>query len=114
MSNKNNLAVGQILYEVESKRNCEDRIIEREISKIGKKYFYLKDDYRQRKFEIETMCHVEYNGGKTRLRFSKEEILTEKEISKLDSEVREHFYCRRPLTQKQVRDIHAILYPKSA
>ena len=57
----NKLKVGQIIWTLnvnDAARRREQILTEREITKVGSKYFYFKEGHREVKFHIETLREV--------------------------------------------------------
>jgi len=78
--------------------------------KVGRKYFEL-DGYYRCKFEIDTMIQSNETNYRDKCYLTLQEILDEKEQSKLSSEVRLFFsgYGKVNLTLEQLRKINEII-----
>ena len=57
----NDIKVGQKIWTLNvgnSARNCKQELTEREVTKVGRKYFYVDSGYRDLKFNIEDLREV--------------------------------------------------------
>lgn len=112
-SKANGLEVGTKLYRYKSSRYTEPEIIEYTVSKIGKKYFELKEINGSR-FFIENLRYDAgaYSNSSWQLYKTAQEILDEKEFDKLYSSLCRHFshYTNRSRnTLEQLRQIAEVL-----
>ena len=88
------------------------RIIDTVITKVGRKYFFVKDLPRI-KFSIDTMREVTDYCVDYVAYISKEKILEEIELSSLNAKIKEFFiYNAKKLTLDQLRQIDEIITQK--
>ncbi len=80
------------------------------VGKVGNKYFEIDGIYRSR-FEIETLREYGSGNYKAQCYLTLQEILDERECSKLNSEMRELFsvYGNTKLSLEQLRSINEIV-----
>lgn len=94
MKNDNypNISIGQILYREKSNRNSLFEIEEFEVSKIGKKYFYLKGLGERFPIRKETLTYEckNYTQHNFKLYKTKQEILDNREKYNLINKLRKH------------------------
>lgn len=72
-------------------RPIEEWVYEAEIIKVGRKYFTVKRDYWEIKYDISSLKEVTNYCSDWKFYFSKEEVLEEMEIDKLESDIRSKF-----------------------
>lgn len=85
--------VGQVLYRERFNRNSPTEIQEVTVSKIGKKYFYLKEWDDRYPVNKETLKYEDkvYSQNNFQLYRDKQEILDRREKSKLIDALQKHF-----------------------
>ncbi len=85
-------------------------IIEAEVEKVGRKYFYLKG-FQRDKFSIEEMCDTSQGSSDYKVYITKQAISDEQEHSRLTDEIREEIgrYGSTKLSLKQLREIKKII-----
>lgn len=83
------------------------------ISKIGKKYFYLEDDYRQKGVNIQTLKYDDpvYTQSSFQLYRTREEIEERHERDQLYRKVQKHFshFSNTKLSLEQLKAIDNII-----
>lgn len=91
-------------------RKPEDLVTEEIVEKVGKKYFYLKDYYRE-KFSIEEMRDISEYSSNCAVYESKKEIEEEDEYFTKVGAIRAVFmrYGSYPLSLEAVRRIYSII-----
>jgi len=106
------LCVGQTIWIVPSHYYRSDNKEPKEvvISKVGRKYFEL-EGYNRSKFNIETLQEENETNYKSQCYLTLQEILDEREIEKLTSQLKNIFgtYGKLDLTLEQLRKITDIV-----
>lgn len=111
-SNNPKLKVGQKVFTVSAKYRMKDKdseIIEREITKIGRKYFEVSG--LRHKFNIDTLIEEIDSNYKTCCYLSADEILLERELNNIESAIYAFFrtYGRIQLPIEGLRTIYKII-----
>jgi len=111
---ENKLQVGQVLFRAKTRRGQPPEIEKVEIANIGNKYFYLKGDHRQYKYDKHTLYYYDKNylQSNDQLYRTEQEILDRWEKDKLSSKLREYFSFWGSLsktTLDQLRKVAEIL-----
>lgn len=109
-NNPKNLEVGQEVWVYKNSRYCGSGIFKREITKVGRKYFYVG----VLKFSLETLIEVEaYSPYKAKVYLSEKEYYDENEMSEIKEFLRRYFgdlnSHRDELSLEKLRQIKAIV-----
>lgn len=105
------IVLGQVLYYKYQGRNSPVEIKEYTVSKIGNKYFYVKENDR-RKFDKLTLRYVDniYNQNNMQLFISKQKIEDGIEFNNLYSKVKDRFQWNKvDVSLSQLREIAIII-----
>ena len=103
------LKVGQTVYLRDDRKiRSSDEIFEATVSKVGRKYFEIEDVYG--KFDIEKMWNVTDLTPHLHVRLSRQEIVDENEMCKLNRIIKEYIGARiHKLSLQQLRKIYEII-----
>lgn len=110
---KNEITVGMKLYldPVNNEaRYGNDKILEVEVTKVGRKYFYV-EPLTENKFSLDTLEEVSDYAEDYKVYFTEQEILDGRERDKLYSEIGMKFgtFSNKDLTITQLRRIKEII-----
>lgn len=104
--------IGTILFREYEHRGFPTQIKEYTVSKIGNKYFYVKENSAW-KFDIKTLkySNKEYSQHNVQLYWTKEEILDRQERGRLLEALRKHFdyFHNNENTLDELRQVFKIL-----
>lgn len=108
---KNEIKVGQIVY---SEKGQE--VLEWEVTKIGRKYFYVKNSWWEKKVDFEELRYEDKDYTQHNIQFylTREEINLKNENNSLLRELSNQFsnsyyHTKKVLTLDQIRRIHKII-----
>lgn len=105
---KNKVYVGMKVY-----RRNKGEVTGHIISKVGNKYFYVSDDYQERKINIDTLLYTNKDYSQFNIQYyqSEKEIKDEIELNDLHEKVRMYFVSsyRVRNTIEELRKIAEIL-----